>query len=162
MDPVGGESGREDRDGNHEPAEASGVGVSEHEAAIGGGVCAADFDGLTFATGLIEGGDEVVEKVVDGDGLDAGVYPFGADHDGESFGKVSNHLEGYAAGADDNGGAELGDGDAAFAKSLASMLAGAQVGGEIGLRVAESAEIDDALDACVPGGFAEVACGFEV
>ena len=123
--PIGGEARRENGDGNHSPAETAGVGVAQHQAAIGGDVCAADFDDAAFALGLVEGGDQVCEEVVDGDGLDAGVDPLGANHNRQAFGQVADHFEGDAAGADDDGGAEFGDGDAAFAQRLAGVLAGA-------------------------------------
>ena len=75
---------------------------------------------------------------------------------------MANHLEGDAAGADDDGGAELGDGNAAFPQGLAGFLSGAKVGRKVGLGVSEAAEVDDAVDASLLGGYAEVAGGLQV
>ena len=162
MDPVGREAGREDRDGDEEPSKASGPGVAEHQPPVGGNVRAADLDGAVHVLGFVDGRDQVFQKVVYGDGLDAGVDPLWADHNGEALHQVANHLEGDAAGADDDGGAELGDGNAAFPQGLAGFLSGAKVGRKVGLGVSEAAEVDDAVDASLLGGYAEVAGGLQV
>jgi hypothetical protein len=59
----------------------------------------------------VQGRDQVVEHVADGDGLDAGVDPAGTHHDRHALGEVADHLERERPGADDDRGAELGDGD---------------------------------------------------
>ena len=85
------------------------------------------------------------QHVADGDRLDARVDPPRADHHGHALGEVADHLEREAAGADDHGGAELRDGHAGLAQRVAGLLPRAQVGREVGGRVAEAAEVDDAL-----------------
>ena len=57
--------------------------------------------------------------------------------------------------ADDDGGAELGHGDAGLAEGVTRLLARAEVLGEPGCRVTEAAEVDDAADASVAGGLGE-------
>jgi hypothetical protein len=65
------------------------------------------------------------------------------------------HLERERAGADDHRGAELGDRHARLAQRLPGLLARAQVLRERAVRIAESAEIHQAVHAGPFGGVAE-------
>ena len=121
--------------------------VPEHHLAVGEDVGAADLDDPTGACRGVEAGRKVLEHVADRDGLHARVDPARADHHRQTFGEIADHLERQAAGADDHGGAHLGHRDAAAAQRRACLLARAQVLGEVALRVAEAAEVDDAADA---------------
>ena len=49
-----------------------------------------------------------------------------------------------------------------FRRVLAGFLSGAKVGRKVGLAVSEAAEVDDAVDASLLGGYAEVAGGLQV
>ena len=53
-------------------------------------------------------------------------------------------------------------GYAAFPQGLAGFLSGAKVGRKVGLGVSEAAEVDDAVDASLLGGYAEVSSGLKV
>ena len=147
VDPVRRERRREHGHRLQVPRETAGVGIAEHHLAVGEHVGAADLHHSSRARGRLEGGDQVLEEVVDGDGLHAREHPLRADHHRQTLGEVADHLERDAAGADHHGGAELGDRHAGLAQRLAGLLARAQVLREVGGGVAEAAQVDDAAHA---------------
>ena len=155
VDPVRRERRREHGHRLQVPRETAGVGVAEHHVAVGEHVRAADLHHPARARGHVEGRDQVLEEVVDGDGLHARVHPLRADHHRQTLGEVADHLERDAAGADHDGGAELRDRHAGLAQRLAGLLSRAQVSREVGGGVAEAAEVDDAAHAGLGGGAAE-------
>ena len=80
----------------------------------------------------------------------------GVDHDRHALGEVADHLEGEAARADDDRGAELRHRRARRAERLARLLAAAQVPRQLRLPLAEAAEVEDLAHAGADRGVAEV------
>ena len=109
-----------------------------------------------------QGSLQIRQHVADGDGLHARVDPFGRDHDRQAFGQVTHHLERDAPRADDDGGAELGDGDARARQRLAGLLPRGQVPRHPLAPRPESAQIDDVPDPSGAGGLREVLGGQQV
>ena len=93
---------------------------------------------------------ETIQEVLDGDRLDAGVNPLGADHDRQTLNKVTDHLERDAARADDYGGPEFRDRDTRLAERLSCLLPRAKVQGQLGFRLAQSTKVDDTADSRFP------------
>ena len=146
---------REHRHRLQVPPKTPSTRVAEHHLPVGEHVGAAHLDHATGALRHVERRHQVLQQVVDGDGLHARVHPLRADHHGDSLREVADHLERDAAGADDHGGTELGDRHARLAQRLTRLLARAQVLREVGGGVAEPSEVDDAAHAGVGRGAAE-------
>ena len=113
-----------------------------------------------MAAGRLRGGEthEVLDEVVEGDGLGEGAHPAGRDHDGQVVDEVADDLEGGGARADDDPRADLGDGHGAGAQHVARLAAGGEVGGGHPARL-QPAEVNDALHAGGLGGLARVLSG---
>ncbi len=129
--------------------QAARLGIAEHHLSVGEHIEATDLDDAarTAGSGYVERGDEISQQVIHGDGLDARVDPLWADHHRQTLGEIADHLERDAAGAYDHRRAELGDGHAGLAQSLARLLPRAQVLREVGGGIAEPAEIDQVAHA---------------
>jgi hypothetical protein len=157
-DPVGGKPGRQDRDRDHEAAQAAQAGIGPHHVAVGEDVRAADLDDPAHLR-AVERAGEVVEDVADADRLAAGAHPARRDHHRQALSEVAEDLERGAAGADDHRRPELRDGDAVGRQLGAGLVAAGQVVREIGLVVAQAAEVNDPRDAGPPCLAGEVAGG---
>ena len=155
MDPVRRQHRSEHRHRLQAPAQTARLRVAEHHVAVGAHVGAADLDHAAGALRHVQGLHEVPQQVVHADGLHLRVHPLRADHHRQTLGEVADHLEGDAPGPHDDGGAELGDRHAGLTQRVAGLVARAQMVGDVGLGVAEAAEVDDAADAGVGGGAGE-------
>ena len=134
---------------------STGTGTSQRfrpRLAVGQHVRAADLDDAPGARGRVQRGDQVVEHVANGDGLNARVEPARADHHRQALGQVADDFERQAAGAHDHWRAKLRHRHAGFAQHGAGFLARTQMFGEGSVGVAQAAQIDDALDASRFGG----------
>jgi hypothetical protein len=96
--------------------------------------------------------DQVADQVVPVNRLAGGVDPPRADHERQTLDQLDHHLEGSAAGAEDDPGAQLGHRDAARPEDLADLPAALEVLGGDRRVVPEAPEIDDPLDARRPRG----------
>ena len=107
---------------------------------------AADIAGVV--AGRLGAGEahEVLDEVVEGDGLRQRADPAGRDHHGQVVHEVADDLEGGGAGTDDDPGAHLGHIDRAVAQHVAGLAAGGEVGGSVARRL-QAAEVDDAFHA---------------
>lgn len=118
VEPVGGEAGCHDGDGEDEAPQAADGGVLGEHVAVGEELGAGDVE-VAVEGGVAEhDADEELDDVADGDGLAACLQPGGGDHEGELLDEVADDLEGGAAGADDDAGAKHGDGDGAGAQDV--------------------------------------------
>jgi hypothetical protein len=138
--PVG-EARCHDRHRDHQAPQAAQPGVRSHHVAIGQHVGATDLDDARDL-GVVGRPDQVVEHVADADGLAARGHPAGGDHDGQPLGEMAEDLERGAAGADDHGGAELGDGHAVRGQLGARRVAAGQMVRQARGVVTETAEED--------------------
>ena len=98
-------------------------------------------------SGMLDRADEVAQHVADRDRLAPGVHPLRRDHHRQHLGEVAQHLEARRARADDHRGAQLDRLDRARGEHLADVVPAAQVVAELGVVVAEPAEVHDATDA---------------
>ena len=77
-----------------------------HQFPVGDDVRTADIEGQAGGKRLKKAPDEVVEHILDGDGLTAGIDPPGTEHDRQALHQMPEHFEGCPAGADDVGSSE--------------------------------------------------------
>ena len=119
--------------------QAAHPGIRRDHLAVGGDLGSAD---LVHAGIDDERAHEVVDEIACGDGLDPGVHPAGAHHEGQPFGEVPQHLERDAAAADHHGGPQLHHRHPGIADRGPHLLAAAEVLGA-GI-VTEPADVDDA------------------
>ena len=146
-EPEAGEAGRQQGHGDHQAAEPPLARVLPHQVAVGDGLRSPDLEDLVSGAFQVEGGAEVLQQVLDRDGLGGDVHPLRRDHDGEPLHEGPDHLEGEAARADDDGGPELQDLRARAPQDLGDLEAAPEMGGEILAAFAESPEVDDPVHA---------------
>ncbi len=70
---------------------------------------------------------QVLEQVVDRDGLRHHAHPARSDHERQALHQRANHLERQAARSNDDGCAKLEHGDAGRAQNASDLLATAEV-----------------------------------
>ena len=144
--PVGAQSWRQHRDGDHQPPHAPQPRVGLHHLGVREDIRPADLDDAG-ALGVVSRCHEVVEHVADGDGLAERAHPARRDHHRQVLDEAAQQLEGGAAGPDDDGGPELGDRDAVGGQLRPDRLPAGEMRREPAVRVAETAEVDDVTDA---------------
>ena len=115
MHPIRREPRREERNDDHPAVQTAHFRILQHQVAVGQNVGAADLVGRRIVAGPLQGGDEIRDHVAVPDRLDARDDPLRRDHHGQAFGQIANHLEGDAAGTNDDGRAKFDDGDTARA-----------------------------------------------
>ena len=130
--------------------------VDRHHLGVRHDVGSTDLEDARHGFGVFDGGDEVAQHVANRDGLAARVDPFGGDHDRQDLGEVSQHLETRRTRADDDGGTKLDRLDRSRGEHLPDVVAAAEMRAEVGVVVAEPAEIDDARHSGRFGGAPEV------
>ena len=145
-EPEAGEARRQEGDGNHEAPEPALTGVLPHQIAVGDGLRASDLEDLVVRAVQVEGGGEVLQQVLDRDGLGGDFHPLRGHHEGQPLHEGPDHLEGEAARADDDGGPELQDLHPRLPENVGDFETAPQMGGELPAPFAEPAEVDDAPD----------------
>ena len=135
-------------------------GVLEHDVAVGHDVGTADLVHALRPRRQVAGREHVGDEVVDGDRLGAHVHPPRTDHHGQALHERAHHLVGEAAGSDDDGRAQLHDGDPARPEHVPGLLPAAEVLRQLGLvRRPQAAEVDDPAHARRVGRLPEVTGG---
>ena len=151
---------RQQRHRHEQAAQPAEPRVFAHHPAIGDNFGSADLeDRAVTVVRQVECGFEVREHVGDGDGLRQRRDPARADHHRKPFDERLNHFKRQAAGADDDGGAKLDDGDAARSEHVTGFHAALEMGRERPCAAGQSAQIHDPLHACARGGASEVVGG---
>ena len=86
----------QDRDRNHQTAQAALTGILAHDVTIGHPIRPADFEDGIAHDRQAERGQEVLHQVGNGDWLCVDRDPTGRNHDGEAFHEGANHVAGRA------------------------------------------------------------------
>src|ERR1700744_5679766 len=131
-----------------------------HDLVVGENLRAADVEDACSSFGMFEHAGEIPKNISNADGLARRAHPLGSDHDGKALHEVAQNFERSGAGADDHRGAEGSYRDSAVDQSLFDGAARREMLAESGARLAETPEINDALDACPFGGIGERGCEF--
>jgi hypothetical protein len=122
--------------------------VFVHQFAIGNAIRSANLNGEAAVASLYgQRRPKIGEYVADGDGLRRHLHPAWRHHHRQPLHQCPDHFKGQASRPDDDGRPELDHRHAVRPQSLSHLVPAPQVRRQLGLILAQSSEINNALDA---------------
>ena len=88
---------------------ATDTGVTQHQVLIRCDIGTADLEDLPAPLGFVERGEEIIDHILNGDGLGFVLHPQGTWDDGKQLGHEANHFEGNAPRTGDHARTKFSD-----------------------------------------------------